>query len=947
MLNNRKFAAFFALACFWIWAAHTATGFLDNLITANSGRRSGIVGMLDSLTRTALVGPFGQTISAALLFVAGIATFFALYRSGKTHNRGDSNSAGQDTETDLVQRRSERLKHFATLENSLPAPMTARNTSASVVTNDASQSKPNETLKDMIADVCRVDSQPLRDYFFSRMDDDDNAPDIQSRRDAAFAAAFGDDPLPLTIDLYGRLLSRRGLPYAPPELRRLNAAFDDALRHGWKLSLAAHNHSLKFSDSDMSKALQTAGALISSGAHNITDKFDYYYWYIVRSAAEDNWPKHRDDLISMFDRCFAGRSNFHVNVAQLVENLLEETPLTREDVAKLAEFGDRSAELDSIRAAIAAELEAPLAQAMEATLDSGGGLLDAKQVPALGALRQLSPQERGKCFTQLLTTITGLHRYGLVSWGQLERTNGRYRIGGNYDPEYPIPAAMSVLFRDLTRQEIVLLDQDVAIAAFVEILPRLIYLYNDQKTLELVLDTVRQAPEGRTVAKLKALDASQSDYPFLEFRAEIEAALQGKPVEFTSKEKPTPRIADKTILFRQHFPPRQEALSYWGGIPLVPQGFKWPSFKTPDGNERALHFIMQLDCAEIADAGAIGLPRNGHLYFFVDLNWGEYWEHRVIHIEGDPAGFSPAVVPATLPRAYSEKSYWGWPQRDADWPRLLPRWSFDPVLISGLAQPARLDEDYEDEEEDRKFWPGNIDLAQALAEVEGAIIESRYFSNQYDSDGKLMRPFANFPHDWQAIRIVMGEIRCQESREHINRYISRSDMSEAEGEAYMTALRSAIDHWTVRANTADPQMPASAVDSDAVWKVISDFQYVTVFALSKMVNQSINYTLSENPDAARILPEEALALVRSSHALGSRNDRGLHINTPDHLLGPPSYVQGDADDQLTEGWSLLFEMSAYDQIGHFFAEGVYQFWIQPEDLAARRFDRVELKASAY
>lgn len=227
--------------------------------------------------------------------------------------------------------------------------------------NDASQSKPNETPKDMIADICRVDSQPLRDYFFSRMDDDDNASDIQSRRDAAFAAAFGDDPLPLTIDLYGRLLSRRGLPYAPPELRRLNAAFDDALRHGWKLSLAAHNHSLKFSDSDMSKALQTASALISSGVHNITDKIDHWYWYIVRSAAEDSWPKHRDNLIAMFDTCFAGRSNFHVNVAKLVESLLEETPLTRADVPKLAEFGDRSAELDSIRASIAAELGDSLA----------------------------------------------------------------------------------------------------------------------------------------------------------------------------------------------------------------------------------------------------------------------------------------------------------------------------------------------------------------------------------------------------------------------------------------------------------------------------------------------------------------------------------------------------------------------------------------------------------
>jgi hypothetical protein len=34
-------------------------------------------------------------------------------------------------------------------------------------------------------------------------------------------------------------------------------------------------------------------------------------------------------------------------------------------------------------------------------------------------------------------------------------------------------------------------------------------------------------------------------------------------------------------------------------------------------------------------------------------------------------------------------------------------------------------------------------------------------------------------------------------------------------------------------------------------------------------------------------------------------------------------------------------------LGHHFGEGVYQFWITPEDLKARRFDKVELSADAY
>ncbi len=404
-----------------------------------------------------------------------------------------------------------------------------------------------------------------------------------------------------------------------------------------------------------------------------------------------------------------------------------------------------------------------------------------------------------------------------------------------------------------------------------------------------------------------------------------------------------PAMGDRAILFRQHFPPRNDALSYWGGVPLVPQDFTWPSFTTHDGVERALHLIMQIDCAAIPDARRLGLPEHGLLYVFVDLDWGNFWECRVLYAEGDPRLFTPAAVPAILPHAYGDQGVWGWVRRDEDWPRLLPRWSFDPVLVNGTDLPPVVEED---EAEERRFWPGTIDLPKALTALDGAIAESHYHQNRYDSDNKLVRPFANFPHDWKAVRIAMGEIADQSHRGHIARFVKRGDMSQAEGDAFAISLQSSIDQWNARAQTADPIAPLATVDSDAVWQVFVDFQKVTHFALGETVNQSINATLSANPDPAHILPEEALALVRSSHAIGSRGEHGLHINTPDHFLGPPSYVQGGAEERLGK-WRLLFEMSSCDPIGHFFAEGVYQFWIRPEDLAARCFNRVELEGSAY
>jgi len=41
----------------------------------------------------------------------------------------------------------------------------------------------------------------------------------------------------------------------------------------------------------------------------------------------------------------------------------------------------------------------------------------------------------------------------------------------------------------------------------------------------------------------------------------------------------------------------------------------------------------------------------------------------------------------------------------------------------------------------------------------------------------------------------------------------------------------------------------------------------------------------------------------------------------------------------------LLELSSDEGLAHYFGEGVYQFWIRPEDLAARRFDRVELSTT--
>lgn len=387
----------------------------------------------------------------------------------------------------------------------------------------------------------------------------------------------------------------------------------------------------------------------------------------------------------------------------------------------------------------------------------------------------------------------------------------------------------------------------------------------------------------------------------------------------------------QAVLLRRHFPPRAGRLSHFGGVPIVPVGFTWPFVMLPDGRDRALTFILQVDCAAIPEEGLLGLmPDRGQLYVFLDLDWDNHSVWSVRYEDGDPDSFVPARLPAGLPRAYAERATWGWPQRDADWPHLLPAWSLQPVLVTG--------DDTGGESDERPFWPGTINIDRALTEIEGAGVPARYYENRYDDDGNLVRPYATYPHDWQAVRIAMGLLQAR----HLRPDSGTDSLSEEERAAFADTVR----RWSDRAAQEEPWGRLSEGDSDTVWRVFLDFQSTTLYSLSDAVHDSLDATLAGNPDAATWLPAEAMALTRMRHALGSTGPRGLHTSVHQVMLGPPSYVQGDAEERI-DSWLLLLELSSDQSIGHHFGEGVYQFWIRPDDLAARRFDLVELTATAY
>ena len=127
----------------------------------------------------------------------------------------------------------------------------------------------------------------------------------------------------------------------------------------------------------------------------------------------------------------------------------------------------------------------------------------------------------------------------------------------------------------------------------------------------------------------------------------------------------------------------------------------------------------------------------------------------------------------------------------------------------------------------------------------------------------------------------------------------------------------------------------------------------------ELVAECANVSLGLASDATAALPPDVVAVCTRHHRLASahlrdeypdhskpnawatwearkaedslKEIRTLHAPCPNHMFGPPSFVQGYVEEYLDE-WVLLLELSTTSQIGLEFGEGVLQFLIRPSDL---------------
>ncbi|MBR1209739.1 DUF1963 domain-containing protein [Bradyrhizobium sp. JYMT SZCCT0180] len=417
--------------------------------------------------------------------------------------------------------------------------------------------------------------------------------------------------------------------------------------------------------------------------------------------------------------------------------------------------------------------------------------------------------------------------------------------------------------------------------------------------------------------------------------------------------------ARTAIVFLQQMPPSHDPrhLSYFGGLPTAPRSFTWPTW-THKGATEPLHFVMQIDCAAVpASARHEAFPSQGVLYFFLDLRWGHSNGFRVLYTENAMDAMAQAPAPANLAAVYGSEARhaWRWTEAlddpDTRLPKLLLKWPFDPLAIA--IPPALIEawrSEIDEENENPVFWWPELRAMDAVL-LEAQEARRGVAAPPDDAAPKqagISRPYATYPQDWCAIEIGAGLVLGYVNREL--RYAGTSYRLRAMTAEDIQAMSERIGlearQWLVQAAQHAPFAATSEQTRDSFWSWLEGWRDFSAVVIQQAARLSIEAALAESAEAASRIPKEAIARIEATHALATRAESGIFAATPDRMLAPPGYVQGN-EEETAGTHLLLLELSSDEGLGHHFGEGVYQFWILPDDLRTRRFDRVLLTTTGY
>lgn len=435
--------------------------------------------------------------------------------------------------------------------------------------------------------------------------------------------------------------------------------------------------------------------------------------------------------------------------------------------------------------------------------------------------------------------------------------------------------------------------------------------------------------------------------------------------------------------------------NYYLGWPQLPDMIAWPrrEVRTSRGHTQSvpLHFMMQIDCASVSRSVDVEgqsltlppFPEQGTLFVFIDTISEELDDDAVrVLFHPEPVDASPRRQPPSdlvSPRGSDEGMEVPAPLRDlggeiATWPENA-RVPFEPLTYAGFVAPDGADYEAVDRSE--------IDVMRAVLPPEPRAIRSvqfvadwlpgwyRLFLEARREDwsvgrrnGVIRHVPASYPWRWLDIRDA-ALLYCPEYSDDPEDIAARQalfpdDLDAAVRDWYRQSLdhdplarideatRAAYRDWLIGLDAAAAaRVPAEQPDEDhAAFRRRWTLEFAHRGTLAPLAMPPIDFALSCigcDPDAddlpaeIREVASDLLRFTRSYTKL--RADNVAHRPNLDRLFAPvEEHERGEETDVLLFRFSSGYGMKGlwrhcYD----------FQIWIDRDDLAAGRFDRVRRK----
>ena len=466
------------------------------------------------------------------------------------------------------------------------------------------------------------------------------------------------------------------------------------------------------------------------------------------------------------------------------------------------------------------------------------------------------------------------------------------------------------------------------------------------------------------VAAMFQAQAKQSDDAHkAQIRAHAGRAIP--PIEDKGREQ-IERGRAARLAIKHIFPPRlpQRSMSYFGGLPIVPEDFDWPTLHNRQGLLERPNFMAQIDCSDLPPGLARDLlPDKGYLYFFAPMSetFGADAMHFVARYEPGPATkeWTPLDMPFTGKIPVDERM-------DVTWRGQRTHYDRIEVEFGWIVEPSD-DEVAGRASEGHAYEIANVIRAEKLDAFYGAPppLDERLSAHRAPRD-TLWIPYAGFPINWRSARILrrLAEGYYQEEKADVaERLKALGDAGGDHPEAQrLRALQSALNSFSMKmSNAFFPTIDARIKEADAPPEEAKEkiLQFLDDLRLNGMpsskerryghqrlpaiLNQWLAFAAVHGAEVGLIDPKGA-ALIAPEVVTALRH---RHTARKHQMLGEGEVVQVAADD-MKDRYLWLLQLGPDPALDWTVGEmGPLQYWITPEDLAAKRFQNTVLTIEAY